>query len=142
MSDSKSCSTCKLTKPTSEFDRDSRYKSGFRSQCSFCNTKGKHKSSLSYNLKRRYGITLEDYEKLSVSQNNVCAICSKKETRVTRPNSGKYSMDGPPRLVVDHNHETGVIRGLLCHKCNVGLGQFNDSIYLLERAVEYLRNGK
>jgi hypothetical protein len=45
------------------------------------------------------------------------------------------------RLVVDHNHKTGMIRGLLCHRCNTGLGHFEEKIDLLHNAIEYLRRG-
>ena len=72
-----------------------------------------------YNLS--YGAWLEMWE----SQNGKCAICEKV-------------FDSPSDACVDHNHETGEIRGLLCIKCNYGLGQFNDNLQLLENAIEYL----
>lgn len=78
-------------------------------------------------LKRKYGITEEQYEELLLAQAGKCAIClCKPRTR---------------RLAVDHNHKTGEIRGLLCSRCNHGLlGHAHDSIPVLERALEYLRN--
>ena len=76
-------------------------------------------------LKRRYGITLEQYEAMLESQNGKCAIC--KGDCLTGRN-----------LAVDHDHETGKVRGLLCSKCNQGLGQLNN-IELLQRAIDYLK---
>lgn len=76
-------------------------------------------------LKRDFGISEADYLEMLDKQGGVCAICKRKET-------GKY-------LAVDHDHETGVIRGLLCQKCNTGLGLLSDTLSMLERAVKYLR---
>ena len=73
------------------------------------------------------------------SQGGVCAICGKKESRTTRSSKRAWEYDIEPRLVVDHNHKTGKVRGLLCHKCNVGLGQLDDSIQKLQSGVRYLR---
>ena len=76
-------------------------------------------------LKKTYGITIEEYKKMLYVQNGVCAICEKECV------SGR-------NLAVDHCHETGNIRGLLCSNCNPGLGHFKDSIKLLDRAIQYL----
>lgn len=83
-----------------------------------------------YWLSKRYGLTLDDYNNILLVQNNGCAICSTKEP------GGKNK-----RFHVDHCHKTGAIRGLLCDKCNRGLGYFNDSIENLNSAIGYL-NGK
>jgi hypothetical protein len=77
-------------------------------------------------LKRVYNITLEDYITLSESQNNKCKICNQ-----ICP-TGKD-------LAVDHNHQTGKVRGLLCKNCNIGLGMFFDNLDFLESAVLYLK---
>ena len=69
-----------------------------------------------------YGITTEDYETLLEIQENCCAICG----------------DGDKKLVVDHCHATGKVRGLLCHHCNVALGMFKDNKTILQSAMEYL----
>lgn len=82
---------------------------------------------LSSRLKCWYGITLDDFNIILVSQNGVCAICQKPETS-KRTN----------RLSVDHNHKTGKIRGLLCTKCNTALGLLNENIKLLEESINYL----
>lgn len=80
-------------------------------------------------LLRKYGIELEDYDRLLEQQAGVCAIC------------GSPPLPGRPykALAVDHCHETGSIRGLLCDLCNRGLGMFKDSPDLLESALAYLR---
>lgn len=87
-------------------------------------------------LKRTFGITLEQYNELSKSQNNLCAICLNPESTIHKKNN--KLMD----LAVDHCHETGKIRGLLCWTCNTSLGKFKDSIENLERAIEYLKKSR
>jgi transposase-like protein len=81
-------------------------------------------------LRNSYGISLDEYAVLKESQGGVCAICE------LPPKNGKTSTSA---LHVDHDHETGRVRGLLCQKCNPALGQFNDDPDLLERAASYLR---
>ena len=78
-----------------------------------------------YNLKKRYGITLEDFENQLDTQDNKCYICedkfeSKKDTRV------------------DHNHETGEMRKILCHNCNALLGHSKEDGRILRNAMKYL----
>lgn len=77
------------------------------------------------NLKRKFGISVSDYESILKSQNDVCAICQ------------EINKCGD-RLSVDHDHETNQIRGLLCHNCNNGLGRFKDNKDLLCIAANYL----
>ena len=73
-----------------------------------------------------YGLTLETYDLLLKAQGSVCAICK-------QPSLAK------PHLSVDHNHLTGKVRGLLCVKCNAGLGSFGDNIEMLAKAIAYLK---
>lgn len=80
-------------------------------------------------LKRSYSLTLDDYNTLLAAQNGVCAVCSK-------PPSGNG--DNGKNLHVDHDHKTGKIRGLLCAKCNMAIGLFQESSVLLLSAAEYL----
>lgn len=75
-------------------------------------------------------MTVVDYEFMLKSQNGVCAICGQSETKKT---GNKIDL-----LSVDHQHTTSKIRGLLCSKCNVGLGNFRDDPKLLRKATEYL----
>lgn len=84
------------------------------------------------NLKK-YNINYKQYLNILRLQNNFCAICQKEET-VQHSNRDKELS-----LSVDHCHETGKIRGLLCNKCNRGLGYFKDNIKLLENSIKYLQ---
>jgi hypothetical protein len=86
-------------------------------------------SKMRANLKAEYGMSLETYYQLRSEQLGRCAICNRYENQINH-NSQK--------LVVDHDHETGKVRGLICHKCNAGLGAFKDSPELLESAKQYL----
>lgn len=82
------------------------------------------------NLKRRYNMTVEDYENLFNSQNRCCAICG-----IDSPEMKMYRGNG---WVVDHCHTTDVVRGILCCRCNLLLGRAKDSIEILENAITYL----
>jgi hypothetical protein len=79
-------------------------------------------------IRRTYGITLEQYQELLISQNNGCAICGRTE-----------EPDGR-RLAIDHDHQTGDVRGVLCNNCNNGLGSFSDNIEQMLKAIDYLKN--
>lgn len=74
---------------------------------------------------RIYGIHPQRFEELLEEQGGVCAICR-----------GECAMN--PRLSVDHDHDSGLIRGLLCNRCNIGLGRFREQPELLRRAAEYI----
>lgn len=87
-------------------------------------------------LKKSFGIGLVDYQKMYDNQNGCCAICGGYETVI---NPAHKHGDTQP-LSVDHNHETGKIRGLLCSSCNTSLGGFKDDIQLLQNAIQYLQS--
>ena len=87
-----------------------------------------------YDLRKNYGVTLDWYNKKFKEQNGVCAFCKEPETAVIR---GKTIS-----MAVDHCHNTGNARGLLCTKCNQALGLFRDKIDTLESAVRYLRRSE
>lgn len=74
-----------------------------------------------HNLQHKYGLSLEDFDNLLEDQNYLCKICKEEK-----------------ELVVDHCHNSGRVRGLLCRECNSGLGMFKDSILYLQAAQEYL----
>jgi hypothetical protein len=78
-------------------------------------------------LKSYYGLTIEDFEKMLADQGGTCAICSGTQKH------GRM-------LAVDHNHDTGKVRGLLCDDCNRGIGMLGDSKERLIRAVGYIRD--
>ena len=141
----KSCSVCKKDKPTSEFYPDRRRKSGLMACCKTCK-KEQHRAYLKRNpeyhakryrrihmeererhLKRKYGITLADYERMFREQAGCCGVCGVKQKR---------SFD------VDHCHETGVVRGLLCTNCNRFIGHAGDDPERLEAAAQYLRKSR
>lgn len=80
-----------------------------------------------YFLERKYGINIKDYDRMFEEQNGKCDICKKDQDTFDR------------RLCVDHCHRTGVVRGLLCDKCNRLIGQANDNIDILNNSIEYLK---
>ena len=82
-------------------------------------------------LKHNYGLTKEAFLALLVGQDNRCAVC--RDVILDAPRKA-----GVMAACVDHDHETGVVRGLLCSRCNVGLGQFLDSPARLKAAAVYL----
>ncbi len=77
---------------------------------------------------RRFGITADDYDRMLAAQGGGCAICGIKTV----------TQKGRKNFHVDHCHATGVVRGLLCHMCNVGLGAFKDEPARLRRAADYI----
>lgn len=79
-------------------------------------------------LKRTYDISQDEYDTLAKAQNYSCKLCGKHASEEPRGN-----------LVVDHCHETGRIRGLLCSVCNTGIGKLGDTIEGLEKALDYLK---
>ena len=86
-----------------------------------------HKNSLrDRDLQKKYNISLNEYNTLLQNQNCVCAIC-----KINKCSSGKA-------FAVDHSHETGKVRGLLCKNCNLGLGIFKDNPLTLQKASSYL----
>lgn len=88
------------------------------------------KTTINAYLKRTYNITLEKFNQMLVNQNGVCAICRK-------PEDPKLC----DRLGVDHDHETGKIRGLLCRSCNAMLGNAHDSAERLRNGANYIEKG-
>lgn len=83
-------------------------------------------------LKNEYGISLNDYNKMFKDQNGLCLICEQPETSIDHKYKTRKS------LCVDHCHETGKIRGLLCQRCNSGIGQLKHDKKRLSKAIDYL----
>lgn len=152
--DNKICIDCKQLLPAEKFYKSSYYKDGLDCRCCSCgdlktyswrdkNSEQYNKSHSAYmatlnpytkylsEIKRRYGCTKEMYESMIQKQNNKCAMndC----TYMHNPSVFKGG------LCVDHCHTTKKIRGLLCERCNKGLGHFKDSIKVLESAIDYLK---
>ena len=137
----KKCTKCQNVKSLENFAVRKRRKSGFASWCSEClnewrrkdkiKTKNKYQDyEFARGLKRFYGLTVHQYESMLLKQNGCCDCCGIHESKFKR------------RLHVDHDHETGKIRALLCTECNPGLGYFKHSIERLELAVQYLKKFK
>lgn len=129
----KTCPKCNQEKPLSSFGKDSRRKDKLRVYCRTCNSKVGNPTGdvlRDRNLKKRYGITLDDYTGMLEAQNGCCAICGIHEKHCDK------------NLAVDHDHETGEVRKLLCQHCNTGLGQFRDNPEFLANAIKYLEENQ
>ena len=83
-----------------------------------------------YALKKDFGITLQDFNKMFEEQAGCCAICSIHQSGLKQS------------LCVDHCHTTGRVRGLLCKECNLGIGKLKDDVELLVNAINYLKKGE
>lgn len=159
MNTTKICSHCKVEKPLADFQKNRVMADGYGNQCKACHNeyskryrqdpecraRSKEYHAIRYRerlaengyslesreriLKKQYGITLQDYVRILVSQNQKCAICGSE----TPDRGGAESFD------VDHDHATGKVRGLLCKHCNLMLGNAKDSTSTLESAITYLK---
>jgi hypothetical protein len=131
-SEDKVCNLCFIIKPLGEFYSHRQCRKGVSSGCKKCVRKDrespdKKRHHRSWCLNRQFGISIQEYEAMLLAQNNCCAICKVSANKFTR------------QLAVDHCHETGSIRGLLCGNCNTAIGKFKDRIENLQSAAEYLR---
>lgn len=149
----KRCTKCGVEKPFSEYYNDRAKKDGLHSQCKSCHSvrakayqnsearprilesarRRRQAEPEKYKriarnsvLKKKYGITVDEYEELLKVQGSMCAICGSTDSR------------GWGRLHVDHCHKTGKVRGILCQGCNTSLGKFGDNPMLLRKAADYL----
>lgn len=140
----KTCKKCKIHKEDAEFYiRYTQIGTGYLdTNCKQCYCKaaaqrrtkpGYKETRKAWDLKHYYNITLEQYNQMSIDQNHKCKICNKPETQNPK---------GSNALAVDHCHTTGKVRGLLCSRCNLLLGKAEDSIPVLEEAINYLRTAK
>ena len=98
----------------------------------YCSDNCKDRGLTTAYLKRNYGITLSLYEKIHTEQGGRCKLCGGEGFLM---DIKRHSV----KLVVDHCHETGKVRGLLCHNCNRALGLLKDNTETLERAIAYLK---
>jgi hypothetical protein len=131
------CSKCDEVKDVSEFHKDASISRGYAYICKACkkvhglyggapvrrdrDREYYHKHWMQY----KYKISWEAYQEMLEAQGHVCAICEQVPTN-------KLGFH------IDHDHNTGVVRGLLCHGCNTGIGALQEDPKLLQRAAEYL----
>jgi hypothetical protein len=155
MDDTKRCARCGEAKPLSEFGIDVRMATGRKSYCHACNrawakeryerdpdaARARQRARAARRVAsgaprppsywpsrlKRYGITPADYERMLAEQAGCCAICGSDQP-------GGRGV----RFHVDHDHDTGRVRSLLCHSCNVGLGHLGGTPESLRRALRYL----
>lgn len=129
----KLCPKCRTLKLVEEFGLNKSRADGRNGWCKLCRCEavkdGTHKQDRSpermrRQLLKRHGLSPEDYQKMFDEQEGRCEICG--------------NPPGPTALHIDHNHNTGQIRGLLCSNCNTGLGMLQESVDNLEAAVVYL----
>jgi hypothetical protein len=124
----KQCNDCRQLKPLDEFNKSNQNNDGLQYKCRECERVVRRKRTLAnpekareYQYRHKYGLTLDEVNQyLSLG----CGICG-------------THLD----LVIDHCHETGRIRGALCRRCNVAIGQLNDNPTLVSKALEWLTNG-
>ncbi len=149
----KRCSKCKSNKTLDQFHKNSSREDERAHYCKACfnGVASKWRGTESYrasqsrrlerdpdyfvrrNMRLRYGLELEEFKEMVEAQGGVCALCFKPPT--TRMSRGKK----PPRLSIDHNHETGAVRGLLCRRCNAALHYIENKDWL-NRALSYLED--
>lgn len=140
----KTCTVCREPKPLSDYYASKRSADGKGYRCKLCDNKAR-KATLKRSVgtqngyRRRhlqavYGLTVEAYDAMLASQGNTCAICKTDNPygHGNEPTRMKMS------FAVDHCHETGTVRGLLCNTCNRGLGFFKDNPQLLLEAFKYI----
>ena len=130
----KKCPRCGIKKERSEYWNDASRPDGITAYCKPCkaevtnmnvskNLTHHKKRARSNNLKKKYNLSMDEFEDMLKNQNYKCDICHKEIK--------SYS-------AVDHDHITGKIRSLLCRKCNLGLGAAKDSIKILKNMIKYL----
>ena len=113
------CYTCKEYKDLESFHKKPKEPLGRSYQCSLCKK--------IENYRRRYNITIDDYNTLFNQQGGRCKICT------------KHQSDLKSILVVDHDHKEGHVRGLLCARCNQAIGLIDEDVSILEGAIIYLK---
>ena len=132
----RSCSKCKLDLPLNCFTPHKNRLDKLHSQCKSCrNLQAKQVRKIDDTnqwaavIKHRYNASPLWYDEQLKTQNYKCAICQDD-----KPGCGRK------RWAIDHNHDTGKLRALLCFSCNTGIGKFKDNSELLENAARYIRH--
>lgn len=122
------CHQCKVAKPHDRFHVQALARTGRSSKCGSCThansitDRGRARARAAA-LKRNYGITVAEFDQRLIDQRGLCACCERQLNE---------------HLVVDHDHDSGVVRGILCFGCNTGLGQLGDNAEGAHRAETYL----
>lgn len=131
----KECKNCGEVKPLEDYHRNKEMRDGRSSYCKPCASaraaqwkKSNTDKSKDSDLQRKYGISLKKYLEMYEDQNGCCAICGVEEANAPRG-----------CLFIDHCHCSGLVRGLLCHHCNTGIGYFKEDTENLEKAQVYLK---
>lgn len=119
------CKTCKQAKTYEWRKKNPEVYNGRAAEWRKANPDKQHATE----IKRNYGLTIENYNKMLVEQNFGCKICGKKHD----------SFKKRGRLYVDRIKGTKTVRGLLCSACNSGIGYLNHDVELLQKAIEYLK---
>jgi hypothetical protein len=129
--------TCGIEKQITDFymrDKKTGRRHSACKECDKARVKARHQANpertRNNDLKRNYGITLQEHQEMYENQNGRCAICKKE-------GDGKWK-----KLCVDHDHETGKVRQLLCRRCNMILGQAYDDSSLFSEMILYLDRHK
>lgn len=148
----KICTVCKEEKGYTQFYKSSREKDGYGYRCKTCDNKARmrsrnrnippkeNKTKIGYRdrwLRSKYGITLQEYDTKLKQQKYCCAICL-----TTSPAGEGIRKTRELSFAVDHDHDTGQVRGLLCNLCNRALGFFQDSGEIVYTAYSYLSKYK
>lgn len=121
------CPDCEAIKPLEDFPRNKSGNKGRGGYCKPCHnlrgtkSKKRHGGFQEYHRRQRYGMALGDFDSMFQEQGGLCALCRER-----------------PAEHVDHDHVTGVVRGILCFNCNGGLGQFRDRVDIMAKAIDYL----
>ena len=132
----KTCTKCGKTKEYSCFNKGNGYKDGYITHCKDCRNKRRQErgrtdtcpiKAREYRIRKMYGVEPEHYKLMHDRVGGKCELCGIEE---------KHAAKG--RLCIDHNHQTGEVRGLLCSNCNAGLGGLGDNIERLKKAITYL----
>lgn len=127
----KQCYKCKEFKELTEFWKTSKSSDRLQHYCKKCQNDRKRidykTTGRDGNYRRHFNITLKEFNTMLEKQDNKCAICLTQEN------------EGNKNFVVDHDYITNKVRGLLCDRCNRGLGTFKDSIDILNKAINYLK---
>ena len=141
----RTCKICNQSKPLTEFYQTVRKGKpyGYHGKCKSCYVKKQQETydpikKRDENLKRVYGIGIEEYNILLKEQNNCCAICGSTDPKGRKSGRG----GGVDVFYVDHDHKTGKVRGLLCNICNRTMGYVGENLGILEEMILYLNKHK